>query len=392
MTQATPTVRDINNTLIAQFETDLAQRIPLLPRSFLRVLAKVVAGVFVLVYKFAGFTALQQFVSTASILPTAFNGTTIAPLIEWGRLIGVGDPVGATRAELVVTVTGTRAVTLGQGTQLLGRSNGVLYVTTAALDITPGPAPLSILAQSDQQGGDGSGVLGNLPVGAVVAFVNPIAGVETDTTVLRVTTTAADAEDPEVYRRRVIRRFQRRPQGGALVDYQLWGEEVAGILNVYPYTGTPGRVNVYVEATDTPNGIPTQDQLDAVEASINLDQEGRATRRPANAFVTARPITRSSFAIRVLGLVVDNQSATRAQIEADLLAYFLQREPFIVGVSVAPRRDRITVTAVAGVVERVVTANNGVFASVVVTGPSGVVTSYTLAEGEKAARGAVTYV
>ena len=291
-----PTVAEINSNLIAQLQTELNQTIPLLPRSFLRVLSKAIAGVFILTYKYAGFTALQQFVRTADIQQSTFNGITVSPLIEWGRLIGVGDPTPATRAELTVTVTSTGSGTIPAFSQLLGGSNGVVYLTTQAVDVVAGTSSLRIRASSDQQGGNGSGTIGNLDAVARVSFVAPIPAVNTDTVVVRQDVTGADSEATEIYRQRVVRRFQRRPQGGALIDYQIWGEEVAGVINVYPYTGDPGQVNVYVEVNNQPQGIPAQAQLDAVERSINLDMDGRATRRPANALVNTLAIRRTVFA------------------------------------------------------------------------------------------------
>ena len=45
-------------------------------------------------------------------------------LVEWGRLIGVGDPAPGTQAELYVNITvTTQGGTLPAGTQLLGASN-----------------------------------------------------------------------------------------------------------------------------------------------------------------------------------------------------------------------------------------------------------------------------
>ena len=393
MTQITPTVNDINNNLIAQLQAQLNQSVPLLPRSFLRVLAKSIAGVYVLAYKYSGFVALQQFVATATDQPTEINGTSISPLIEWGRLIGVGDPTAATRAELNITVTGNGFGTIPIGTQLLGRSNNVVYLTTTASSVSVGMQTITVRASSDQQGGNGSGTVGNLPAGSVVSFPEPLAFIETDASVESAALTGANREPVEQYRRRVIRRFQRRPQGGALIDYQIWSEGVAGIVNAYPYTGDPGNVTVYIEANDQPNGIPTGAQITAATNAINTDPDGQASRRPVNARVTVLAITREPFAVAITGLIVDNQPTVRTQIEAALLQYFNDREPFITGVSVQPRRDRITRSAVAGVVETIVTANSGVFTSISITRSGGTtVTSYTLTQGQKASRGAVTYV
>ena len=74
----TPTTAEINAQIIAQLEASLNQTIPLLPKSFNRVLAKALAGVFIIIYKYAGFIALQQFVATATIEETTINGVTVS--------------------------------------------------------------------------------------------------------------------------------------------------------------------------------------------------------------------------------------------------------------------------------------------------------------------------
>ena len=394
MTQQTPTVAEINDNIINQLQASLNQTIPLLPRSFSRVLAKALAGVFVIVYKYVGFAALQQFVQTATADQTQFNGITVQPLVFWGRLIGVGEPTAATRAELVtrVTVTGAGG-TIDAGTALLGSDNGITYTVVSATLASAPTTDVTIRANGDQSGGNGAGAVGNLSAGAVVSFANAPAFAGTDTVVQRQSVTGANAELTEDYRRRVVLRFQRRPQGGALADYQTWGLETPGIINIYPYTGDPsGEVNVYSEAAGTVDGIPTQAQLDAVLASINLDQNGRATRRPAGVRVNSLAITRAVFDVNVVGLTVGNQATVRASITTALTQYLLAREPFITGLSVLPRRDRITATAITAVVEDIVTAAGGTFTSVALTRSGSAVVSFTLGEGQKSRAGNVTFV
>ena len=399
MSLQTPTVQEISNNIVSQISASLNQTIPLLPKSFIRVLAKTLAGVFILLYKYGGFTFLQIFVSTASTKETIINGRILTPLIEWGRLIGIGDPVAATQAELLVEVTVENQVgVLSSGAQLTA-TNGVTYITIGAVILDAPTKQVIIRAVADQSGGGGAGAVGNLTAGAVVSFANPLANVARDTTVISQTVTGADAEDFEIYRQRVKDRFQKRPQGGAYADYEQWGEETAGILNVYPYTSTnPGQVDVYVEATvassGNADGIPTLAQLQAVLDSINYDQSGLATRRPANALVNAFGITRTGFDVKITGLVADDLAQTRADIEAALTEFFLAREPYIVGLSVPPRNDRITKTSVSGVIEDVVSAAGGVFtnAFIYLEGTTSLVDLYTLGAGEKAKLGTVTYL
>ena len=390
MSTITPTTKQINDNIIAQLEASLNQSIPLLPKSFNRVLAKTLAGVFVLLYKYGGFMFLQMFVQTASMKETVVNGKTIIPLVEWGRLIGIGDPVAATSAELQIDITvENQTGSLPSGTQLINADNGVTYITLGAVLLNAPTVSVVILAVSDQSGGGGAGAIGNLDPGAIVSFANPLANVARDAVVTIQSVTGADGESTDAYRQRVIDRFQKLPQGGALADYELWGEETAGIINVYPYTSdNPGQVDVYCEATTEtdPDGIPTTAQLEAVLDLINEDQNGLANRRPANALANTFAITRVGFDCTVHGLVVDNPATIQASIETAITEFFLDAEPFIDGLTIPPRLDRITRAALIGLVEDIVTAANGTFTTVIFvkTTLAGSLELYVLQQGEKA--------
>jgi len=399
MSLVTPTTKELSDNIIAQLEATLNQTIPLLPRAFNRVLAKALAAVFILLYKYGGFIFLQIFVQSAAAKDTTIFGVVVNPLTFWGRLIGVGDPVAATNAELLIDITVENQVgSLPSGTQLVSTDNGVTYITIGAVLLNGPTVQATIRAVSDQAGGGGEGAIGNLTAGNTsVSFANPIANVVRNVLVDSQVVTGANAESTEVYRQRVIDRFQKEPQGGALADYEIWGEEVAGIVNIYPYTSDcPGQVDVFVEATvassGDPDGIPTAAQLQAVLDSIELDKLGLATRRPANALANTFPITRVPFDVRVLGLVVDNLAQVQADITTAVKEYFLEREPFIVGLTVPPRRDRVTQSGVAGVVEDIVSAAGGIFTSVVVTQATVTIIVFSLGIGEKAKASSVTFV
>jgi uncharacterized phage protein gp47/JayE len=232
-----------------------------------------------------------------------------------------------------------------------------------------------------------------------VSFVNPLAEVGKIATVTGQLVTGADPETTASYRKRVQKAFRRRKQGGAYIDYQIWGEEVDGISNVYPYTGAPMEVDVYAEATvassGDPDGIPTPTQIQEVKDSIEFDQNGKASRRPVGVFVNVFPVTRTGFTVAVSGLSVSNQAQIQADIEEGLTDYFLDAEPFITGLSVPPRTDLISKIAVEGVINDIVRANNGTFigASVYLyqTG-AGVDPSYQLGTGEKAKLVSISFV
>jgi uncharacterized phage protein gp47/JayE len=409
MALQTPTTSQIAANLIAQLEAALSQTIPLMPKSFSRVLAKVLSGVYVTLFKYAGFSLLQQFVSTATLEETVVNGITIRPLVEWGRMIGVGDPLAPTQAELIVTFTAlTPNGSLPGGAQLLHVATGVIYQTIAASawgfegDGVSGVPPnewiitRTVRASSDQAGGDGSGTVGNLEPGQILQFASPLPYVPTNVTVIGATVIGADGELEDIYRARILRRFQRRPQGGAYTDYAEWGTEVAGIRAVYPYTGAPGEVDVYVEAVARPDGIPDAAQLEAVLEAINYDPvespsaEGRANRRPANAAVNVLPITRTAFSVAISGFEATDTPTALEAIEQGVDEFLRSRQPFIVGLTTLPRLDRITQGAVGGVVNEIAESSGGSVASVTLLRGGVTILQYTLAHGELAKLGSVT--
>jgi uncharacterized phage protein gp47/JayE len=391
-TPAVPTTAALRDTIVAQLSGSISQSVPLLPKAFTRVLAAVLAAAIVIVYKYAGWIFLQLFVAHATDKETEISGKKVRPLVEWGRLIGVGDPNPASRAELLVAVTVlTQDGDLAAGLQLVRTETQFIYTVVSSVPLDAATVQVTIRAESSPDNGDGSGDLGNLQPGDKLSFINPPAKVAREVTVVSQIVTASDAEETEAYRSRIFRRFQRRPQGGAYADYEAWGSEVPGIVAVYPYTGLlPGEVDVFVEANtdEDPDGIPTQPQLDAVAAAIELsNDDGKATRRPANAAVNVLPITRVSFDIEVSGLQPDTP-ATRQAIQDGVDEHLREREPFIVGLSSLPRRDRITLAAISGIVDSIASANGASVSAVRVTPGQ----AYTLDRGQKAKRGSTTFI
>jgi len=397
MSQQIPTTQALSEDFVAQMDAATEHTTPLLARAYTRVLGKVQAGVYVLLYKYVGWMLLQQFIQHASMRETTILGRKIRPLVEWGRLVGAGDPLEATRAELTIAVqVQVQTGSLPAGSQLVFPSSGVVYVTTASIALNAATVYPTVRAVSDQRGGAGAGTVGNLAPGAVLQFAQPLPNVARQAPVTAQTVTGANAETEPAYRARIIRRVQAKPQGGAAADFRLWGEENPGIPHVYPYRGAPGEVDLYVEATEASSGsvdgIPTSGQLDAVKALVELDVAGRASRRPVLAFVNVLPITRTAFDVRVTGLESSDEAAAEAAIEDAVDEYLRSREPFIEGLAVLPRLDRITQAAISGIIDDVVASLGGSVAAVALEQGGNPLPAYTLAKGEKAKLGSVTSI
>lgn len=391
----TPTTQDIAAAIVAQMELSISQTVPLLPKTFVRVLAKVLAAVVVILYKYAGWIFLQMFVAYATMEEVTINGVKTSPLIEWGRLIGVGDPDAATAAEISIEIIVVeQGDTLDAGQPLVRVSTGVVYQTIAAVDLDAPTKTVTMRAVADAQGGTGAGTIGNLEAGDIVEFANPLGNVAREATVLSAVVTGADGDTVEEYRAKIIRKFQEPPQGGAYADYREWGEEVAGVSHVYPYTGAPGEVDIYVEADSDidPDGIPTLALLGDVFDSIQVEVSGLATRRPVNDAVNALPITRTAFDVTISGLSVSDEVGCKDSIDEAVDEYLRSREPFIVGLSVLPRDDRVTRASIGGLVDGVVEAFGGTVVDVTLSQGAVALTAFTLANGEKAKLGTISYV
>lgn len=397
---APPTTKEITDSVVAEIESKINQTIPLLPKAFIRVIAKVFAGIIIVLYYYSGFIFLQIFVATASFKDTNVNGQVINPLKFWGRLTGLGDPDPGEAAELLIDINVIQqGGTLYAGeTNVLGSLNGVTYSLLTDVSLNAEVVQGDFKAVSDPDGQGGIGSVGNLTTGDTVSFATPYGDVEPDAVVDSRTVDGADAETKESYQDRITGWFGGRPQGGAGLDYVYWAKEVPGINNVYPYTGDPGEVDVYNEATPessgSPDGIPTPAQLTAVQEAIEKNEAGLALNRPLNSFINVYAITRTAFTVDVIDLTGENIDTLKTLISDALTTFLLQREPFIDGVTPLPRKRDITQEDIRSIVNDYAVAANGSFSTAIVKFTlSGVPFQvYTLTPGEKAKLTIVNYL
>ena len=118
MAYTAQTTTAISDQIIAALEASLSQTIPLLPKAFSRVLAKVLAGIYVLLWHYAQFMFLQIFVRYCTNDEVTIGSKVVRPLTEHARTLGVGDASAGTRAELNVSITVTNQTgTLASGKQ-----------------------------------------------------------------------------------------------------------------------------------------------------------------------------------------------------------------------------------------------------------------------------------
>lgn len=385
------TITEINNLIIDQLEAQFNKTIPLLPKAFIRILAKVLAAVFITNNKQAGWIFLQIFVSTASFKEVKIYGNKVIPLIEWGRLKGIGDPTAAVQAEYDLDITvNSLGSTLPSGTQFSSTLNNVIYITQQSYLLSNPTETIQVIATM-------GGTVGNLSVSDILSTVNTLGIIDNDGTISAVLTTGVDAETEASYRQRVIEAFQLQPQGGAYADYRLWASDVPGVLQTYIYTGdTPANVIVYVAGDSAiyPDRIPDTALLEAVGNAIDFDPDTTlSTRRPITAIIdpagdqsygNVLPVIIKPFDVDVTGVIVDDLATVKTEIKAALNIYFLAREPYIIGLSLPPALNTIAQSNIIGIVNDIVQSHNGSFTTAILKLNGVTIQNYIAQEGELA--------
>jgi uncharacterized phage protein gp47/JayE len=401
MTLPRKSATEIANEIITQLQTSLNTTIPLLQKAFLRVIAKALGGEHVLLYQYANWILLQQFVKTASDSNVDVNGVSLNPLQAHGDLVDIHQQTGQ-RAELTVAISVlTQGGTITSGERISNPDTQMIYVVIGDVSLNSSTVYANIRATK-------SGILGNVDVGTTLSFVSPPDAVQKDVTVSAIGQEGVDPESTESYRLRIRERWMARPQGGSYADYKNWSEEVTGVRHAYIYSGwgtggspdwepnaipsgTAGQVFVYIEDDVDTDGIPDSSLLTEVAEHIEGDGLGLANRRPINTYVNVLQITRTEVDVTISGLTVDLEDITTVQtaIEDAISEYLYARVPGgQAGYTVLPpRRDIISKTELGGIVSQVVSGYNGVISGITLsTGET-----YYLQDGEKAKPGSMSW-
>jgi len=360
------TVAEIRSLILGAFQEKFNKTFRVLPKSFINVIATVFAGVYITLYKQIGWLFLQMFPETAYWGETNILGKSVRPLVQWGALLGVGLPKNGTewRGYAVVSVTQPGA-RLGAGSQLKSDVSGMLYISEQSVLLENETVRISVVCTE-------YGTAGNLEPGDILSFVSPFGFARRDALVDAVISYASDDETETEYRARVTAYFRNPPLGGALSDYRRWASDVPGVLNTYPCKDpdSPGGVFVYVSATPSlfPDRIPTPELLRQVGQACTYNPEtGMATRKPIGAvidpsfdesYINIKPVSIISFDVYIDGIVGASLNDFYEAVRPALNNYFLDREPYIRGLSDDNnRRDIISRNNVMSVVSQ---AANGI--------------------------------
>ena len=384
-------IEEVRSLIISGLQQEFNNSLRILPKSFIKTLATVLAGVFIVLYKQIGWFFLQVFPETAYWHEINILGMRIRPLIKWGVLIGIGEPRRGSQWEGKIQIDVTRINTLlSNGAQLKSDITGKIYLVDENKTLENDVETVAVVCAE-------AGTTGNLSPGETLNFVNPLGNVKKAALVVTTVKEAVDDETEAEYRYRVVNRWRMQPQGGALADYRIWGLDVPGVLNIYPYkdVSSPSGVFVYVSGLPSifTDRIPSPALLILVGKACTYNPEtGKATRKPLTAiidpvgdesYLNVKPVLIIIFDVYINGLsgipALDFSQSVRTPIEE----YFLGREPYNRGLSDDNNRtDQVTKNNVSSVVDQVAISLKAEFDGVVMRKSGDITPSYNLGMGE----------
>ena len=390
-------IKEVEALLINSFEHEFNKKLRLLPKSFIRVFCRVLAGVFIILYKQIGWYFLQLFPETADWQEVTILGQRIRPLVKLGALFGIGEPLAGVQWQGVigVDVLKTGSV-LYSGTQLKSSVTGKLYVASETKILLLNKERVKVVCTE-------IGMAGNLEENDVLNFVNPYGFIKSEAVILEVERMGLDEELEANYRERLINRFRLQPQGGALADYRIWAADVPGVLRVYPYNDKeqPGGVLLYVSGIPSVfnDRIPDKGLLKKVGEVCTYDPEtGKAIRKPLTAMLdpkndgsyeNIKPISVVEIEVAVTGVTNIEPADFAELIKPSLKNYFLDRDLYIRGLSDDNNRTNvISKNHVITVINQIAVTAKAVFEEVVLKKENVVFSSYVLDNGKLAKLGA----
>lgn len=390
------TVDYVYNLILTSLQEKFNNRLRLLPKAFLVVLAKVLSAIYIIPFKLCGWFLLQIFPDTASYSKVNVLGHTIRPLVKLGDQFGVQRPMeGKAWQGVIIVKRLAENKVIALGTQLKSDITGFIYCVSESVELDEDEKRVEVYCTE-------TGIDGNLADGDILTFVNPIGYAEKNAEVAETTITGTDDETEESYRRRVVNRYSVQPQGGALADYRIWAYDVAGVLQTYPYNdeNSPGGVIIYVAGTTDlyPTRVPDSALLVAVGKACTYDPDtGAANRKPLTAILdpqgnetypNVKAVNITHFNVYVTGLTGVTAQDFGESLKSELETYFNNREPYIRGLSNDNNRtDSILRNSLIATVNSIALSMKATFDTVTMNTNGPVIAEYTLGKGELAALG-----
>jgi hypothetical protein len=306
---------------------------PLGPRSFLgqeaRALASLLRSVLAGVKVVDDDAIPGVYVDSSGVTRTRNSSQS---LDDWATTLGLPSSVAG-----VFGRKGAQAATGGAGTAT--GSAGTVVTTGAQLTDPSGTVIVQLRAGFTMPGGGSQGIVldaftvgvaGNLPVGTVLRWTSPPAGLASTVTLTTALINGGDTETDVALALRIVERLRNPLRGGTAADYRFWCLEAVdsdgrpvGITDVwaFPRRGGTGTIDLVIAQAGTGTGRdPGATKVAQVTAYIE-------ERRPVGdgGFRVLRPNYFTALQIRVrveptAGNAfdwVDSQGASPLECEAD---------------------------------------------------------------------------
>lgn len=291
-----PSLGDLNDEVQSDIDARLPGTDPRLRRSFLGVLAAVLAGVAHGLYGFLDWIFRQLFPDTA-------EGVYLE---RWAGIWGI-ERLAATAATGSVIVTAAAGSVLEEGA-VFRSGSGREYRTDAETRFAAASAEVAVTAAE-------TGAAGNAAAGVRLTLTTTVSGVVGEAAVTAAGLAGgSDAESDADLLARLLIRLRQPPRGGAEGDYVFWARSAhPDVTNAWeaPLENGLGTVTLrFMAYGATDNGIPGAALVAAVTAYI----EARA---PVTADVTVAAPVAVDLDITIRNVMPDT-AAVRAEIEAEL--------------------------------------------------------------------------
>lgn len=251
-----PSLPEQIDAIGGDIETNLPGANPQLPIGVLPALAVALGGEANELYGFLERMLLQWFPQTATGLYLDYLG---GKKNVWRKPAAPASGLGA------LQLAGNANAPVPAGTRV-SRADGAVFLTGADVEIGGGGTATVTLTASVPGPG------GNTASGTAMTLVNPIAGVQSAGVLVAALAGGTDVEKDTPYRGRVLARWARPPQGGAVDDYVGW------VLQLFPpatraWVVNPGVKSVYiyfVEDNNPAGVIPSGGDVATVQQLIGV--------------------------------------------------------------------------------------------------------------------------
>lgn len=315
-----PTIQEI----IGRISSDLESRLTSaqLRRSNAKVYGRVLAGASHELHAHIDFVKRQLFFDTAEA----------DYLDRWAAIFGIYRTPAEKSAGTATLSFSDAVVDVPQGT-ILQSQTGQQYQTTAS------PTPEGVVSVEALVAGADA----NLSAGESLAFVSPVAGVDSEAVAGEISG-GVDRESDDALRERLLERTREKPCGGSAADYVAWAKEVPGVTRAWVYQGAQqGTVVVRFVCDGLDPIIPDSEMVAKVQEHI--DEE-----RPVTAITTVLAPSTQSVAMTIRSLSPDT-AAVREAIRASLQDLFTaESEP---GGTIYISHIRAAISAASGEVDHV---------------------------------------